>query len=197
MTNLYICKAKAEGRCKGAGFFACKPHSFFYRPEKCGETIRNCRAMGYLQQVTCIPYRKETAMEYELLKPISIKALEEAGACESELHRFTFLATKEFSEFNFSEPIYLEAAIRLASQCTGGIKFLLDKGFIGEKEKNPFKDRVKVDDIADYTRITVDGYSAIILNNEGIHVITGLNNLTGLKQNIPLDEKGRIRIIND
>lgn len=83
----------------------------------------------------CIPY-KEEKVEYELLKPISIKAMEEAGACERELHRFCFLLHKLYPEARhcYIDEFNVRAALKIASQCEGGIQWLLDKGFIREKE---------------------------------------------------------------
>jgi hypothetical protein len=77
---------------------------------------------------------KEEPM-YEIIKPVSIKALEDAGACERELHRFAFLVLEHFATpMYFSETIHsVVVVIKLAKQCSGGIQFLLDKGFIAKK----------------------------------------------------------------
>ena len=84
---------------------------------------------------------------YTILKPISIKALEEAGACERELHRFVYLyaqfQNKCESGIFFDREINIECVIEFAKQCNGGIQFLLDNGFIEEKVVRP---DLKVDD---------------------------------------------------
>jgi hypothetical protein len=110
------------------------------------------------RSVCDIPYvyppKEAPAMpEYEILKPVSIKALEESGACERELHRFAFLAIKGMRgnrskwEYTYEIPLTLDFAISIASQCEGGIDFLLKAVFIKEKVE-PLKvgDRVIVND---------------------------------------------------
>lgn len=77
--------------------------------------------------------------KYELLKTISIKSLEDAGACERELHRFAFLLAKVRGEsnlpFRYETELSVERAVEIAAQCLRGIQFLLDKGFIREVEE--------------------------------------------------------------
>lgn len=67
--------------------------------------------------------------KYKMLKPISVFALEEAGACVPELYKFGYLAMKDYK---YREEMALEEAINCASYCDGGIRFLIDKGFIAE-----------------------------------------------------------------
>lgn len=88
-----------------------------------------------------IPYSKEDPMDYELVKPVSLKALEEAGACERELHRFAFLLLKNSLEtswghtsWGYSDTIHIDYVLRIASQCQTGIQFLQEHGFIKHKE---------------------------------------------------------------
>jgi len=87
-------------------------------------------------KVKPIPYHpKETPMpEYELIKPVLIKALEEAGFPERELHRFAFLYLKRFWNLPYLEALNTVAVIEIASQCEGMTAFLKDKGFIRERE---------------------------------------------------------------
>ena len=75
-------------------------------------------------------------MEYELLNPISIQALEEAGACERELHRFCYWLHKLYpgERHGYMDDFYVPVALKIASHCEGGVQFLLDKNFIKEKE---------------------------------------------------------------
>ena len=83
--------------------------------------------------------------EYTLLKPVSIEALEQAGACERELHRFAFLKAKYGKMRSnpgtrgafYSNKIVHEKVIEYAKQCNGGIEFLLEQGFIAEKVVRP------------------------------------------------------------
>ena len=74
-------------------------------------------------------------MKYKFIKSVSIKALKDAGACEQELHRFAFLVMQQFvSPIGFNESLCtISVVIKLAEQCKGGVKFLIDKGFIIEE----------------------------------------------------------------
>jgi len=84
--------------------------------------------------VSLIPYQSPI---YELVKPVSIKALESAGFPERELHRFAFLllkATDNTTCWCPSSQITIERLIDIASQCSGGLEWLKEKGFIRLKE---------------------------------------------------------------
>lgn len=114
---------------------------------------KSCSGIDYTCNIVCIPH-KETPMEkrYELLKSISIASLEEAGACERELHRFAFLLGKYRAKEGgvmegYDREIRLEDALEIVAQCEGGMQFLVGKGFIREKV-GPFEigDRVRVTD---------------------------------------------------
>ena len=73
--------------------------------------------------------------QYKLLKPVSVKILEEAGACERELHKFAFLAMKAC--YRYKEKIGLlgpEYLIEIAQECEGGIEWLIEHGFIAEEQ---------------------------------------------------------------
>ena len=91
---------------------------------------------GLRIHVAIVPYPpKEAVMpEYELLKPVSIKALEDSGACERELHRFAFEMVKRLFDGAYECDLTLTNTIRFASQCEGGIAFLKEKGFVKVKE---------------------------------------------------------------
>jgi hypothetical protein len=102
-----------------------------------------CREIENLRPI------KEKTVEYKLLKPVSIKAIEEAGPknCAEfrrELHRAAFLSVKMAHELGCSgitpytfEWDELDEVIKLASQRKGGIQFLIDHGFIEEVVERP------------------------------------------------------------
>lgn len=131
-----ICEAKHVGNCIEGISHHCSPHEI---EEDCTTKIDGGSPTCRCRTVHCIPYPTPPAkpVEYELLKPISIKLLEEAGFPEQELHRFTFLYLQHhpnISKFFYAE-ILLGDLLVNAFQCEGGIQFLLDKGFIRVKEE--------------------------------------------------------------
>ena len=79
-------------------------------------------------------YKKEKAMpEYKFTEKwkegISVKDLEEAGACTSELHRFAF-HVMEHGCHGFRHKLNLDFTMQCAAKCDGGLAWLLDRGFI-------------------------------------------------------------------
>ena len=154
-----------------------------------------CEWTGF--HVKAIPYKpKEDTVEkqYESLKPISIKALEEAGACERELHRFAYLAGMK--GFDYTATIYIDDAVEIASKCKGGIQFLIDGGFIREKVlENPFKE-VSVHQSHD------GDWEIHVSNGSGHSWIMGTLTPHGLRMwnmytdVFPVNDDGRIKIID-
>ena len=132
-------------------------------------------------------------MKYKLLKPISIEALEQAEACLSELHKFAFMASKD--GWNFLDHIPLRIAIGYASQCKGGIQFLIEKSFIAEKVENPFREiistkldgRIKLHALG--PNDTFEWYIGY-LDRDGLHLTSSLGG------DFPTDSKGRIKIVD-
>ena len=79
--------------------------------------------------------KKEPPM-WELIKPVSIRSLEDAGMPERELHRFAFLSTKKYcGAYHYNYEFPLDDVVDIASQCEGGIAFLIKHGFIRERER--------------------------------------------------------------
>ena len=99
------------------------------------------RCVPRARTVHAIPYVKEaTPMTHELLKPVSIKALEAAGFCKRELHRLCYLFLKEYSgSYSYSYEWALTPVLKCASQCEGGMAFLIKHGFIREKAQKTYK----------------------------------------------------------
>lgn len=121
------------------------------------------------RQAKCIPIKKESPMEYELLGPVSIKALEEAGACERELHRFAFFAINMGLPLHSTTNLDITEVVSIAKRCKNGIPWLIEKGFIREKEE-----QLKCCPFCSYNIIRVDklddGRHHVICQNCGATV---------------------------
>ena len=102
---------------------------------------------------------------YTILKPVSIKSLENAGGSCPEFKRgladAAILHLRGHSMgCSYTSEIYLEGVIAIAEQIPNAIKFLIDKGFIEEKvEFKPVTVTLK-------TQNEVDGLFALCNHTE-------------------------------
>ena len=145
-----------------------------------------------------VPMEKPT--EYKRLRPISIKALKEAGGNRGEFRKgiadAILIGAKLFGNIMHDAQYGIGPVIKIASQIPGAIKFLLDHGFIKEVVPVPVFDPSKID--ACETGDTVSIYYRGIPKNvicritkDGIIFLDGFNGkLTG----IATDENGIVVI---
>ena len=132
--ELRICSAKKDERCNsGCAAGHDVPH----------EQMDSCKADRCLgtnfRSLSCVPYQPQSPKEqpmYELIKSVSIKALEQTGMPERELHRLCYLFLKEYSgSYSYSYEWALTPVLKCAEKCEGGMAFLVEHGFVREKER--------------------------------------------------------------
>lgn len=81
--------------------------------------------------------------KYTIINPITIGSLQRAGACRDELIKFIGLAWLEHSETLPSSLVWVNShhvdeLINIASQCVGGIDFLIKHNFIAEVKETTY-----------------------------------------------------------
>ena len=96
---------------------------------------RNCSAVKDCPD--CVPHTSTltTKSEYEVIKPVSIKILKEAGMPRFKLWRFTYNAIERGYTIFDSLHLNIVEILACASQIHGCLDWLLNYGFIREKEE--------------------------------------------------------------
>jgi hypothetical protein len=157
--------------------FPRKPiHGNMYLCGSCGKKSHDLKKMtDHLRN-----HKKEKNMDRyklnsEFRSGVSVKMIEDAGACEDELHKFAFLAMQW--TYNYEHKISFTRLINFASKCNGGIDFLVSKGFIEANETYGigcfFKDKHEPEEIFILAAV-----------GEARHRVTLINIQRGTRMNI-------------
>ena len=107
---------------------------------KCGHEVPHspidCCRYGWDRCSPCVPYTPTQAPEYGLLKPVSIKTLDEAGMPTPILWHFAFVAIARGYGVRYGfDFLSIDETLDCASQVHQCLDWLIDHGFIRVKEE--------------------------------------------------------------